>query len=310
MMWPVDGQTIQIYPNWSGAPNETRYAQVSGSMGTTQGETANFDDQEMCYIRPNPTTDTPYGYGPLEIAARSISRQLGVGEFAGNLASNSSPSNILWPGKASDLEIRKFRRFWREEIEGQGVLPIIGGAEEPKAIKLHGGSDEALYLKWQEFLLHEIATAFDLSAQNVGAQVSADGKGSEVSESRDFQHAIRPTAKVIQSRLTRDTLNRRMGFSQLQFVFDGLDREDERELAEIYKIYYQNNLLVPNEFRQRKLGMEPSMNDWADKSYGDMQMAIGQARRGTDGGSADLLDNPDTVKKNQAAPNRTYPSRG
>jgi len=40
-----------------------------------------------------------------------------------------------------------------------------------------------------------------------------------------------------------------------------------------------------------------------------MQIAIGSARRGSDAGSADLLDDPATVKNKQAAPNRTYPSR-
>ena len=309
-LFPVDGQSIQVIPAWDGNPLSEHYVQVHSHTMDIAGEGTRFKDQELTFIRPNPSTEQPYGYGPLEIAARSISRSLGVAEFAGDAASNAQPPNMLWLGPVDNITLNKFRRYWRDEIEGQGVTPITGGPLEPKAVKLHSGDDSALYLKWQQFLIHEIATAFNLSVLNFNPEISMAGDIADISAKQDWQHAIRPTAKSLQSYYTRHTINKGMGFYSLEFLFEGLDREDEMELAEIYKIYYQNNLTTPNDFRVNKLGLEPSDNDWADKTYGDMQIAIGNARRGTDAGSADLLDDPASVKNKQAAPNRTYPGRG
>ena len=310
MLWPVDAQSIQMYPNWSGDPKGIRYVQTLGMMQGGEASGTTFKDEEMVYIKPNPSTETPYGYGPLEIAARSISRQLGVGSYSGDLASNASPGVLMWFANGDDSTIRKFREYWRNEVEGQGLMPIVGGDKEPKAVNLHPEGDDALYPKWQQFLIHEIATAFGIHVLNLNPMISITGDMAEFAQEQDWTHAIRPTAKKIQSHITHDTLHECLGFYSLEFRFEGLDREDEKTLAEIYKIYYQNNLTTPNDFRTWKLGLDPSDNDWADKTYGDMQIAIGSARRGSDAGSGDLLDNPETVKNKDAAPNRTYPSRG
>ena len=309
-LYPTDGQSIQVIPGWDGNLKAPHYVQSKHASMASAIDGVTFADEAMVYIRPNPTTETPYGYGPLEIAAKSISRQLGVGEFAGDAASNASPPNLLWLGPADNVTLNRFRRYWRDEIEGRGQTPILGGQVAPTAVKLHSGTDDALYLKWQEFLIHEIATAFSLSVLNFNPTMNIAGDIAEIAAKQDWQHAIRPTAKSLQSYFTRHTINKGMGFYSIEFHFDGLDREDERELAEIYKIYYQNNLTTPNDFRVNKLGIERSDNDWADKTYGDMQIAIGTARRGSDSGSADLLDDPKTVKNKDAAPNRTYPGRG
>ncbi len=310
MMWPVDAQSIMMYPNWKGDQNATRYVQTLGMMQGGEAAGTEFTDAEMVFIRPNASTETPYGYGPLEIAARSISRQLGVGEYSGGLASNASPGVLMWFANGDDSTIRRFREYWRNEVEGQGLMPIVGGDKEPKAVNLHPEGDDALYPKWQQFLIHEIATAFGIHVLNLNPMVTISGDMAEFAQEQDWTHAIRPIAKEIQSHFTVDTLHKCMGFYSLEFVFEGLDREDEKTLAEIYKIYYQNNLTTPNDFRVWKLGLDRSDNDWADKTYGDMQIAIGSARRGSDAGSADLLDNPETVKNKDAAPNRTYPGRG
>lgn len=306
-LYPTDGQSIQIVPLWDGKPKSIHYVQTRHGVGETGVQ---FKDEDLVYMRPNPSTETPYSYGPLEVSARSISRQLGVSAFAGDAASNASPPNLLWIGPADNSILTRFRRYWQDDVEGQGLTPILGGAVEPVAVKLHSGDDKALYPQWNQFLIHELATGFNLSVLNFNPMLNVAGDIAEISRKQDWQHAIRPTAKALQSYFTRHTINKGMGFYSLEFYFDGLDREDEKELAEIYKIYYQNNLFTPNEFRTTKLGIEKSDHPWADKTYGDMQIAIGTARRGSDAGGADLLDEPKKVKTDEDAPNRTYPGRG
>lgn len=280
-MWNVDGQSIEIFPGWDGNPSSPRYKQTLGSGNVSLEGVAILSDEEMVYIAPNPSANTPYGYGPLEICARSINRQLGAGEFAGNVASNAQPANLLWLGDVDTPTIQTFRNWWRDEIEGQGQTPLIGGPDEPKAVRLTAqAEDGGLYLKWQQFLICEIATGFDLSVQNFNvAEIKMAGDASQHADERDWETAVKPMALTIQSAINNRTIIRRLGFTQVEFKFIGLDREEEEAQADIHEKQYQNNIITPNEARAQ-LGMLPSTNPFADMFYADVQIAIGEARRG------------------------------
>lgn len=274
-MFPVDGISIQIFPTWNGERNESRYIQTIGFGNVSMLEGVQLTNDELMYIRPNPSTSTPYGYGPLEIAFTTISRKLGVSEYAGNLTANAIPENLITALGYDDNALKAFRQYWRNEIEGQGAAPIIG-TNDKDAIKIHplrGADDDALYLGYQEFLIREIAAAFDLSAQNLGIESDVNRNTSEVAEDRDWDQAIKPMAKLLESHINRDAIENRLGFTQIEFRFVGLDREDEKATADIYGVYYENNVITPNEQR-KKLGMEPSKGKWGDLNYADVQIEI------------------------------------
>ena len=277
-LYPVDGLSIQLYPAWSGDPKEAKYSQVPG-YGILSGGGFGIDlrADELMYIIPNPTTSHPFGTGPLEVAFMTISRMVAVGEYAGNLASNARPNLILSLGKADQAGLDAFRSYWTNEIEGQGKMPIIAGSEDIKAINLTAEGDKALYLAWQEFLKSEIATAFDLSPQNLGVERDVNRNTAEVAEDRDWDHAIKPYAALLASHINREAIEGLLGFSQIQFRFVGLDREDEKATAEIYKTYYESNAITPNEQRE-KLGLPPLDCEWGDMTYADVQIAISAAR--------------------------------
>lgn len=278
-MWPVDGLSIQIFPGWTGERNEARYLQSIGysTIGLTDRGVLLSDD-ELMYIRPNQTTHNPFGTGPLEIAFMSISRQLGVAQYAGKVSANQRPNIALNLGEGVSAEqVSAFRNYWRNDVEGQGQMPIISGLGAD-SILLHPEGDAALYLGYQEWLLMEIAASFDISPMNLGKDADVNRNQGEVNEDRDWDQAIKPMAHLVQEHLTRFAIQRRLGFTQIRFRFVGLDREDEEATAKIFEIYYKNNVLVPNEQRAR-LGLEPSENEFADKTYTETQVAI-QAARG------------------------------
>lgn len=293
-MWPVDALSIQLYPGWAGGTNEARYLQTLGygNVGGQQGIPLRND--QLIYIRKDPSTESPFGTGCLEIAFASINRQLGVAEFAGNLASNGQPENLIQFQGMDQGTLDRMRDWWRNEIEGQGMTPLLGG-EELTVHKLRGTSDDALFLKYQEFILREIATAFELSPSNLGLEQHDNRATAEVAEDRDYQSAIIPAATNIEAYLTREAIKGRLGFSQLRFRFLGLDRDDEEMLASIHETYYETNVLTPNEIRE-KLGREPSTSDWGDMYYVDTQIAMQAAR-----GSAQVMD-PELSGKKPAKP--------
>ena len=278
-MWPVDGLSIQVYPLWSGDPNEPRYMQALGYGQVGGGrEGIPLRNDELIYIRPSPSTTSPFGLGPLEVAFLSVARKLGVEKYAGDVSSNASPGKIIDLGpKADPQKVSAFRKFFKNEIEGRGITPIIGGMEDAKVINLFPDGDKALFLDYQELLIREIAAAFDLSPQNFGIEHDVNRNTSEASEDRDWDQAIKPRAHELASYITREALHRRLGFSQLVFRFKGLDREDEDAQSTILDRYYKDDVFTANDIRQQ-LGLEPSKNPFCDLTYTDKQIAIAAAR--------------------------------
>lgn len=295
-MWPVDAQSIQIFPCWSGGRDEARYMQTIGYTNVGMLEGRKLRNDEIIYIKANDSTESPYGFGALEIAFNTVNRLLGVAEFTGNLASNAQPQIMLHFSDADDERLRAFRSYWRNEVEGQGVTPMFGGKNEPKSIPLHPGGDGALYLEYQQFVIREIATAFGLSPQNLGIEADVNRSTAEVAADRDWDNTIIPLAELFASYITRETLHAKLGFYQIEFKFKGLYREDEESTSKIYETYYKNNAITPNEQRL-KMGLDPLVNQWADKPFADTQIALSAARGSAVIEDKDLDDDQVTTKK-------------
>ncbi len=293
-LWPVDSTTVRPVAKWDGNPKSVRYLQANGYTGgsiLSDLNAAKLKSEDIVYARINPSTESPYGYGPLEIAYDSISRQLGVGRYASAVASNAQPENMLFLGEATDQQILTFRAYWRNEVEGQGQTPILGNKGKPEVFKLHSGGDDALYLKWQEFLIREIATAFNLSPQNLNLERDVNRNTSEVAEDRDWDHAIIPMATLLQDHINEDVIKGRLGIHYLKFRFVGMDREDEKASADILTTYYKSNVLTPEQICE-KLGWEAPKSIWSSMTYADMQIAMKAAQ------GAKQVDDPELLPPN------------
>ncbi|MFS2114324.1 phage portal protein [Herbaspirillum frisingense] len=275
-MWPVDALSIDIYIGWSGAKNEARYSQSIGPGNVASTRGIPLLNDQLIYIRKDPTSSDPFGTGPLEVAFSTINRLLATADYAGNVAGNSQPANMIQFKGMDQVSLDRFREWWRNEVEGQGTTPLIGG-DEAKVHPLRGTTDDALYLKYQEFLIREIATAFELSPGSLGVEADVNRNTAEVADEREWSAAIIPMASNIASYLNREAIEGKLGFSQIEFRWLGVDRDDESLQAEIHKSYYEMNALTPNEIRE-KLGRKPSLSQWADLCAADVEIAKVAAR--------------------------------
>jgi len=224
-IYPVDGASIQVNAKWSGRADDPRYAQVTGKMGK-DGLVPLLDD-ELMYVRLNPRTHTVFGLGKMEIAFESISNFLQAHRYAGRLASNSVVQYALWLNERTPEQHERLIRWWQDEVEGTGRVPILSSEAKPEVLRFANGTDADLRLEWQSFLLTMIANAFDLPAMMLG--VEADVNQSTASELADeaFQNAIVPLAKLIAEHLTRDVIVKKLGWSDLRFVWSDLESRDE-----------------------------------------------------------------------------------
>ena len=254
VMWPVDGASIRMRTDWDGQPDSPRYVQATGRYGPDANVVLN--DRELMYVRLNARTHTPFGLGRLEVAFETINSFLGAHRYAGRLASNSVVQYALWLQGMNPSQHERLIRWWQDEIEGTGRVPILSVESKPEVLRFGGGTDADLRLAWQEFLLRIIADAFDLPPQALG--IERDVNRSTAAESNDqaFRQAIVPTARLLAEHLTRDGISKVLGWHDLEFVFTEVDARNELEGAQIEEILLKNGVLTVDEVRQMR-GLAP-----------------------------------------------------
>src|SRR3984885_5206958 len=253
-LWPVDGATIQIDTKWNGDPEKPRYAQATGRMG--QEALVPLRDDELMYLRLNPRTHTPFGLGRLEVAFETVNQFLSANRYAGRLASNSVVQYALWLNEATPEQHDRLIRWWQDEIEGTGRVPLLSCEQKPEVLRFAGGTDADLRLQWQETLIRLIANAFDLPPmmRGVAADVNKSTAGEMAEEA--FQSAVVPVAKLLAEHITRDLFAKKLGWREFEFCFNDLESRDEMQELQIQTSLLQAGVLTVDEVRAMR-GMGP-----------------------------------------------------
>ncbi len=233
-LWPVDGASIRINAKWDGSPDTPRYAQVAaGQPQSFSGDNAiNLRDDQLIYIRMNPRSFTPFGLGPLEVAFETVNQFLSAHRFAGKLAANTVAQYALWLNEATPAQHDRLIRWWQDEIEGTGRVPLISTEQNPEVLRFAQGTDADLRLAWQQFLIRMIANSFGLPPLLLGLE--GDVNRSTAAELADeaFRGAIQPLAQLLAGHITRDLFAKCIGWREFEFVFNDLNaRDEDTELA-------------------------------------------------------------------------------
>jgi len=140
MLWSVDGSTIRVNAKWDGGEETPRYSQVPLGQGR-EAEIALRDDQ-LIYLRTNPRSFTPFGLGPLEVAFETVNEFLSAHRFAGKLAANTVVQYALWLNEATPAQHERVIRWWQDEIEGTGRVPLISTPQKPEVLRFAQGTDQ------------------------------------------------------------------------------------------------------------------------------------------------------------------------
>ena len=254
MLWPVDGASIRINARWDGQPDTPRYAQAL--PGQLESAAIELRDDQLIYVRMNPRSFTPFGLGPLEVAFETVNQFLAAHRFAGKLAANSVAQYALWLNEATPVQHDRLIRWWQDEIEGTGRVPILSSQQKPEVLRFAQGTDADLRLAWQEFLIRMVANAFGLPPLMLGLE--ADVNQSTASEMTDeaFRGAISPLAMLLAGHITRDLFAKCIGWREFEFVFNELNARDEQTELAVQVQLLQAGVLTINEVRAMR-GMSP-----------------------------------------------------
>jgi len=257
-LWAVDGATIQIDSKWDGDPAKPRYAQATGQGMAQLGREAAIPllDAELMYLRLNPRTHTPFGLGRLEVAFETVNQFLSANRYAGRLASNSVVQYALWLNEATPEQHDRLIRWWQDEIEGTGRVPILSCEQKPEVLRFAGGTDADLRIAWQEMLIRLIANAFEIPPMLLGLQEGLNRSTAGELADEAFQSAIVPVAKLLAEHITRDLFAKKLGWREFEFCFNDLESRNETEEMHIQTALLQAGVLTIDEVRQAR-GLAP-----------------------------------------------------
>ena len=280
MLWPVDGASIRINARWDGQEETPRYAQAL--PGQLESSAVDLRDDQLMYIRMNPRSFTPFGLGPLEVAFETVNQFLCAHRFAGKLASNAVAQYALWLNEATPAQHDRLIRWWQDEIEGTGRVPLISTEQKPEVLRFAQGTDADLRLAWQQFLIRMVANAFGLPPLLLGLE--GDVNRSTASELADeaFRGAILPLAQLLAGHLTRDLFAKCIGWREFEFVFNDLNARDEETELAVQVQLLQAGVLTVNEVRAMR-GLGPLGQDGPVQLAGE---ATGRASESGWAGSA------------------------
>jgi HK97 family phage portal protein len=260
MLWPVDGASIRINSMWDGQEDTPRYAQ--GLPSQLESSAIELRDNQLIYLRVNPRSYTPFGLGPLEVAFETVNQFMSAHRFAGKLAANSVAQYALWLNEATPAQHDRLIRWWQDEIEGTGRVPLISTEQKPEVLRFAQGTDADLRLAWQEFLIRMVANAFGLPPLLLGLE--GDVNRSTAAELADeaFRGAILPLAQLLAGHITRDLFAKCIGWREFEFVFNDLNARDEATELAVQVQLLKAGVLTVNEVRAMR-GLGPIGSDGA-----------------------------------------------
>lgn len=280
-LFPVDGASIRINAEWNGDPSDPRYVQSLAYYGVTvaTADTVDLLDEELIYMRLHPRSSTPFGLGYLEVAFQAVNAWLGAVDYAERRASNATPNYALFLGEnVDDPQVRIFRKYWIEQIEGMGNIPIFGGGEKPQVLSFRGGGgDDELFLKWQEMLVRIIAMAFGVTPLSLGLEKDINRSTAGSLEIQEWGN-IKPVISLVEDYITRRFLWKMLGYYDLAFKFTVQDTDDKRQ-AEVLKMRWQTDSITVNEIRQI-YDKDPLPQGWGDLTMSQYQAKCAALARG------------------------------
>ena len=266
MLWPVDGASIRINAKWDGGQETPRYAQVM--PGQLESNAIELLDGQLMYVRMNPRSFTPFGLGPLEVAFETVNQFLSAHRFAGKLAANAVAQYALWLNEATPTQHDRLIRWWQDEIEGTGRVPLISTEQKPEVLRFAQGTDADLRLAWQEFLIRMIANAFGLPALLLGLESDVNQSTAAELSDEAFRGAISPLAMLLAGHITRDLFGKCIGWREFEFVFNELSaRDEETELAVQVQLLQAGVLTVDEVRAMRGLGPLPKPGGQVESGF-------------------------------------------
>lgn len=219
-----DGATIKIYTGWSGKPKEPRYLYEE----TGSDIKVPLRNDELICIQANPATYR-VGLSPVQFLKRTIQAEMRAIESATHIVDMKPAPHIVQIPGAHQTQITNLRNNYDAEVAGRKELFWMGGDNEAKVFNLTFSARDNQWLEWQQWLARKIATAFQISLQQLNFTDSINKSSGEVQQELYEDTGLIPLLLLLEEYMNREIL---MDFAPVDR--DGRARMDALNLRIIY----------------------------------------------------------------------------
>ena len=297
-MWAVDTESIKVFAGWSeGHAELPRYAQqVHG-----QKDALVFYDDEIVYVKDNPTTSSVFGVSKMDVAFQSLVHFIGVQAMSGRAGADQiSKVWLWWDQPQTETNYQIVRRHIQNEAEGQAKISMVGGMKKPEVLEIQATEIGDLLLPWQELLIRMIGNAFDMSATALGVEHDVNRAVGEVLADSDYRSAVVPMAVRLKAAFTRRIIHQKLGWLDLEFVFLNIDDPDLTTKLAMCQGGYSMNALTPDDVTTL-MGWPKSISPFAKLTQFESMIVLAEAQAAITDASADK------AAQRQAATQPTIP---
>jgi hypothetical protein len=126
--------------------------------------------------------------------------------------------------------------YWSSEIEGKGVMAILGGTKGAKFHQFRGSNRDMQFMEWQIYLIGKICAVFQISRQDLGFTMDINRANGEVVQENTEDRGIRSLLGLTQDYITREIVqDDRFGGpdNNLQFAYTSLNLKESLSKAQI-----------------------------------------------------------------------------
>ena len=179
-----------------------------------------FGDEDMIFKLFNPQNfadGNGYCYSPLEMAVMNVTHHMNTEHYNSNFFTHGQAAKgvLHLKGTVTQSQMTAFRRQFYNLINGSQNAwrtPIIAGLDDVQWVPMAGGSKDMEYLNYNQHLMRNICTQFQIDPVELGLDILGGGKstgagdGNETKIEFSREKGLYPILMFIEDFINKDIL--------------------------------------------------------------------------------------------------------
>lgn len=246
----MDAGRVGFIKSWDGTDRSLpRFCEFSDKHAT---KIKRFlaHEQVLCLVN-RPVSSSKLGFSHVEALHQTVLALLSGDDFIIKQIMQPIPDTLVSLGEGStQAQVDSFKHAITQVRE---KLAIVGGAKDPKVLRLSATADEMKILDGQQWFVRQVAAIFGMSTAKLKLAVDTSRANTGVMYDDDLE-AVTGELTRLEELETATFINRYsyLGDINLQFFYPIMHRKDERQQAQIARLQTGNQpWATVNEARMR-----------------------------------------------------------
>lgn len=265
-LYAVDGATIYPQISEEGLFMEPAYKQFIGfnSSISSKNPDAVFEKDDLMVFQENPMNGIKTGRGRSRL--ENVINSVVVSLQAMNFNASYFDSAKLPPALANLEDVDRedlvaFQEAFLSQLRSNDHAIAFTNAKKLQFELLRPSNQDMQFMELYEKLIQVIVSGFGLSVQDVGFLYDVNKATANVQQNLSRNRGIRSMLSIIKEEVDRDFIGDyakyiNPKFGELEMKWLELDKLEEKEQAEIHKIYVDSGVMTQNDVRH-ELGLDP-----------------------------------------------------